>query len=539
MDTSLQFQGQTNFLHSHIQPVAVPAVNVESTCHGRTVSQYQGEVQSLKEEDSGVWSSIKSIPRNISIFCRAVGKVTLIACYIVKHRLFGVEFTSQHLQSYIQRLGSAYPKMLQTLVANPELLKDLGKLLNTTEDERKKFDGVIRDVLDNNPEIPASVPRSILDKAGCQDHSVERHIATGTIGSCFEVKKGEESQVAKVVPDWKADDLAAGLQSIRMLLFFLPKEIRMTIREMTDPFILECNLNDEKMHQALFKETLEKTQQTEWLDTDWVPQATTLTFRVPKINEAVGADNLLMMEYLQDGHTLNALINPENRQLRSEVYQKCFGTRLVDDDAFRYVLRRVHSQTKYKWCELALDHGIVHGDCHPGNIMLSFKPGGHIDVWFIDFGNCITLTEAQQNQYPGVIGLLSDLADPYAPEAMDEASLDQLVDTLWDDIAISHRANTPRHKTTFKNLLRDMFNQARDLDFVIDLLAEIKSLTPQEKEGLRRYCQDPLNQEEVKVDLLSWISANLSSACKLQGVQLPSSFTRYIWAHFRAGVVLD
>ncbi|WP_257284151.1 AarF/UbiB family protein [Endozoicomonas sp. SESOKO1] len=543
MDTHLQFQPQPDYLHSHVQPLATSAASVESTCQGRKVSQYQGEVKSLKEEEQGLgaraWSSIKSIPRTISIFCRAIGKVSLVAYYFVKHQLFGYEFTSEHLQNYLQRLGSAYPKMLQTVVANPELLKELGKLLNTTKSERKKFDGVIRDVLDNNPEIPASVPRSILDKAGCQDHSVQRHIASGTIGSCFEVKKGDESLVAKVVPDWKADDLAAGLQSIRMLLFFMPKELRTTIREMTDPFVLECDLKEEKKNQLVFKETLEKTQQTERLDTYWVPQATTLTFKVPKINEAVGADNLLMMEYLQDGHTLNALTDPENEQLRSEVYQRCFGKRLVNDALFRHILEQVHSQIKAKWRELALVHGVVHGDCHPGNIMLSCKPDGHLDVWFIDFGNCISLTEAQRTQYPEIVRLLSNLADPFAQEAMDQARFDRLVDTLWDDVAISHRANTPDNKAQFKNLLRDEFTKLRDLDSAIDRVAERRSLTPLQKAELRANCQDPLFQEEAKVLLLSLISANLGSVCKLRGVQLPSSFTRYISAHFRAGVILN
>ncbi|WP_257295123.1 AarF/UbiB family protein [Endozoicomonas sp. YOMI1] len=539
MDTSMQFQPRLDHLQPPVQPSAGPATNVESTYQGRQVSQYQGESQSLKEEKQSIgtraWSSIKNIPRNISIFCRAVGKVSLIGYYYVKHQLFGREFTSQHLQSYLQKLGSAYPKLLQALVANPQVLDELGEKLKTTESERQQFYGVIRDVLDNNPEIPFTVPRSILDKAGCKDHSVERHIATGTIGSCFEVKKGEESLVAKVVPDWKANDLAAGLKSIRMLLFFMPKVLKTTLRELTDPFILECQLKEEKKNQTVFKETLERTRQTERLDTYWVPQATTLTFKVPKLTETVDADNLLIMEYLHDGHTLNTLTNPENPQLRSEVYQTCFGTRLVDDRMFQKVLEQVHSQTKEKWRELALEHGIVHGDCHPGNIMLSFKPGGHIDVWFIDFGNCITLTEAQRTQYPDIVRQLSNLTNPFAPEAIDPTRVDRLVDTLWDEIAIRQKANATEKKQIFKTILTEEFIKLRDFDSFIDRM----SMSPEQKALFRLRCQDPEYQTQLKVVILSLISASLSSACQRAGIQLPSSFTRYIASHFRAGVILE
>ncbi|MGI2029874.1 AarF/UbiB family protein [Endozoicomonas acroporae] len=318
----------------------------------------------------------------------------------------------------------------------------------------------------------------------------------------------------------------------------MPKEIRMPIREMTNPLIRQCNLKEEKKNQAAFKEALEQTEQTVTLDT-LLPQATKLTFRVPKITEAVDADNLLIMEHLQDGHALNTLTNPQNQRLRSDVYQRCFGVHLVDDDLFKSVLDKVHFQVQEKWCELALGHGIVHGDCHPGNIMLSFKPDGHIDVRFNDFGNCITLTEGQRTQYPDIVHLLSNLADPFTPEAMDQTRLDRLVDTLWDEVAISHRANTPAHKLKFKNRLSEEFTKIRDLDLVLDRLADHASFSPEQKAQLRADCETPCFQREMKVIWLSIISACLGSVCKLEGIQLPSSFTRYISAYFRAGVILD
>ncbi|WP_257263926.1 AarF/UbiB family protein [Endozoicomonas sp. ONNA2] len=519
-----------------VKPSTSSGASVESTFQGRQVTEYQGESSSLKEEKQSTgtraWSSIKSIPREISIFCRAVGKVTLIAYYCVKHTLFGREFTSQHMQSYLQRLGSAYPKMLQMVVANPHLLTQMVNALNMTEAESDKLDGVIRDVLDNNPEIPISVPRSILDKAGYKDHSVERHIATGTIGSCFEVKKDEESLVAKVIPDWKANDLAAGLKSIRMLLFIMPKEIRMTIREMTDPFIRECNLKQEKNNLTAFKETLEKTAKEVEIEADALPTSIKLNFKVPKITEAVDADNLLIMEYLQDGFTLNTLTSPANQQLRSEVYEWCFGEPPEDDDDCEYVLDIVHSIAKEKWLELALKHGMVHGDCHPGNIMVTFKPGGHIDVWFIDFGNCVTLTPAQRTQYPDVVRQLSNLVNPFVTTPLDQTGVDRLVDTLWDEVAISHRANTPEKKEKFKSRLIEDLNELRDLDKVIQRFPVFQRLVS------RANLQDPKFQRELKIQILSLVSARLSACCLLEGIQLPPSFTHYINAHFRAGVIL-
>ncbi|MBO9492485.1 phosphotransferase [Thalassotalea sp. G20_0] len=519
------------------------AASVESTYQGKQVTEYQGESPSLKEEKPGLgtraWSSIKSIPREISIFCRAVGKVSLVAYYLVKHTLFGRELTSEHLQNYLTRLGPAYSKLLQMLVGYPDLLEQLCNALNSTESEREKFDGVIRNVLDNNPEIPMSVPRSILDKAGSKDLSVERHIATGTIGSCFEVKKDEDSLVAKVVPHWKANDLAAGLKSIRIMLMFLPKDIRMTIREMTDPYIQECNLKQEKKNQTVFKETLEKTTQTEIIENRLMDKPVTLTFKVAKISEAVNTENLLIMEHINGGHTLNELMNPANEQLRAELYQTCFGQPPLLDCFSKFTLAVVHSQIKAKWRELALKHGIVHGDCHTGNIMLSCKSDHQIDVWFIDFGNCVTLTPAQRTQFPDIVGLLSHLANPFGPEALDQTGIDRLVDILWDEVAISHRANTPENKEKFKNRLIEDLNEFRDLDLLIGRIRALRSMSPEQELEFREDLRDPDFQEDLKIQVLSLVSARLNSSCVQLGIQLPSSFTRYISAHLRAGVILE
>ncbi|KEI73274.1 AarF/UbiB family protein [Endozoicomonas elysicola] len=541
MAIPVQYQPQSISIYSH-QVQAIPNSNIdaEATCLAKKISEYKGEAPSLKEEKkslgSRAWSSIKSIPRNISIFCRAVTKVLLIGYYVVKHKVFGVEFTSQHLKSYLQKLGPAYSKVLQSVGSDEELLNRLANFLGATESERKKFGGVVRDVLDNNPEIPARAARSILDKSGCQSYSVKSHIATGTIGSCFEAEKDEHLHVAKVIPDWKANEIAAGIKSMRMLFLFMPKTIKTTIRELTDPFMEECKLTEEKHNLTTFKEALEKIDHTETLDTYWVPQTTTLTFKVPSLTEDVEADNLLIMDKIHDGHTLNKLTNPDNRQLRAQVYQTCFGTHMIHDDAFLHALEQVHSQTKDKWREMALEHGIVHGDLHPGNIMLSFRSGGNIDVWFIDFGNCISLSDTQRQLYPEVVRLISSLTNPFTSEPINENNLEILTDILWAKIAISHKRNTAEDKQQFKENLRAKLIKLRDPKAAID---KSNALTSEKKEALKNNLDRPYVQNIVKLLILSITSATLSSICQTEGVQLPPSFTRYIASHFRAGVILE
>ncbi|WP_257263278.1 AarF/UbiB family protein [Endozoicomonas sp. ONNA2] len=364
---------------------------------------------------------------------------------------------------------------------------------------------------------------------------MERHIATGTIGSCFEVKKDEESYLVKVVPDWKAIDLVAGLKSIRMLMLFLPKTMKTAFRELTDPFIAECQLNEEKKNQTVFKEALEKTDKEVPLELPLLNEKK-LTFKVPEITETSDADNLLIMEYLHDAHTLNALANPANKQLRSEIFHRYYS-----DFPFRYddfygmaLLGTVHGLVKTKWHELALKHGIVHGDCHPGNIMLRFKPGGHIDVWFIDFGNCIMLTEAQMALYPENVGLLSKLANPYLPEAVNQARVDRLVDIIWDEMAISIEDNTPANKETFKNKMLNSFIALRNYETTINE----SSMSPKDKAILINGFNDPSKKELIRVLFFSFASTTMSSICKEEGIELPSSFTRYNAAHFRAGIDL-
>ena len=511
----------------------------ESTHLAKKVSEHTGDAPGIRIEKkslgSRVWSSIKSTPGRISIFCRSVYKVVLVGYYFAKHRVFGVEFTSNHLNSCLQKLGPAYAKVLQTAGSDEGLLGDLVDYLGSTESDREEFARVIRDFLDNNPEIPADVARSILDRAGSKGHVIKKHLATGTIGSCFEVEKDGQAYVAKVVPDWKASNVESGIRSMRMLCPFMPK-VKTTIKELTDSYMDECNLLEERQNHIKFKDTLSKVERTGILGSALVPQRTTLTFKVPDLIEDVQADNLLFMEKIHDGYTINALSKPENRELWPQLYQKCFGEPMPPEYPFEKLLEDIHQQTKNKWFEMMKKHGVVHADCHPGNIMLGFKPGGQIDVWFVDFGNCLILSEDQRKLYSEILKLLDKLTDSFAYRKLDESGLDKLVNILWDVVAVSHKNKGPESKEAFKNALRTRLIKARDPREAID---QSRNLTPAEKEILKERLGERYVQKKVKFAILSLASASLSAVCRAEGLQLSSSFTRYVGAHFRTGFPLD
>ncbi len=511
----------------------------ESTRLAKKVSEHTGDAPSIKSEKkslaSRAWSSIKSTPGRISIFCRAVHKVVLTGYYVVKHKVFGVEFTSNHLKSYLQKLGPAYAKALQAAGSDEGLLNSLLNYLDAAESEREEFIHVIRDFLDNNPEIPADTAKSILDRAGSKGHVIKKHLATGTIGSCFEVEKDGESYVAKVVPDWKARDIAAGIKSMRMLCPFMPK-VKATLRELTDSYMDECNLLEERQNHIKFKDTLSKVECTKTLSSDLTPERTTLVFKAPELIDGVQADNLLLMEKINDGYTINALMKPENHELWPQLYQKCFGKPIPDGYSFDRLLETIHQQAKGKWLALARNQGVVHADCHPGNIMLGFKPDGQIEVWFVDFGNCLILSEDQRKQYPEVLQLLDRLTDPFTSEEFDESDLDKLVNILWETVAVNHKDKGSESKDAFRNALRTQIVKARDPKAAID---QSKNMTPAEKEAMKEELDDKEIQKMVKFIILSLSSALLSSVCREEGLQLPSSFTRYVGAHLRAGVSIE
>lgn len=542
MDISLQHNVQPSTFHfpQDQAPSSSDEVTKKAAYQAKKVSEHD-DVSSVKEQRSlasRAWSSVKSAPRDVSIFCRSVYKVLLIGYYAVKHKAFGVKFTSDHLHSYLQKLGPAYAKVFQAVGSEEGLLNNLADYLGSSESDRKEFARVIRDFLDNNPEIPASIAKSILDKAGSKGHVVKKHLATGTIGSCFEVEKDGKSYVAKVVPDWKASDIESGIKSMRMLFPFMPK-LKTTIKELTDPFMGECNLLEERRNHIKFKDTLKKVKCTEVLNSIWLPHPqnqVTLTFKAPNLIEDVKADNLLLMEKIHDGYTLNTLTKPENSELRSQLYQKCFGEPMTQDFLLPNLLEDIHQQAKAKWLEMATKHGFVHCDCHPGNIMLNFRQNGHVDVWFVDFGNCLTISENQRKLYPEIVHLLSDLLDPFTSKKLDEAKMDRLVDILWNRVAVGHKDKGPISKRKFKNTLMTKFASSRNPMATVD---QATNLTPKEKEELKKNLDKPFVQNVVRIILLSLISASLSSVCHAEGLKLPSSFTRYVGAHFRAGVVLD
>ena len=511
----------------------------ESTRLAKKVSEHAGDAPSIKSEKkslaSRAWSSIKSTSGCISIFCRAVHKVVLAGYYFAKHKVFGVKFTSNHLKSYLQKLGPAYAKALQAAGSDEGLLASLLDYLDSADSDREEFIRVVRDFLDNNPEIPVDTAKSILDRAGSKGHVIKKHLATGTIGSCFEVEKDGKSYVAKVVPDWKARDIKTGIKSMRMLCLFMPK-VRTAIRELTDSYMDECNLLAERQNHIKFKDALKKVICVDTIDFAAVPLRTVLTFNAPSLIEDVKSDNLLLMEKIHDGYTINALSKPENRELWPQLYQKCFGQPMPDGYPFEELLKEIHQQAKEKWFALARNQGVVHADCHPGNIMLGFKPGGQIDVWFIDFGNCISLSEDQRKQYPEVLQLLDNLTDPFVSGEFDESGLDKLVNILWDTVAVGHKDKGSERKDALKNALRACLVEARDPKAAID---EARNLTPAEKEAIKENLGDKEVQKMVKFMILALASASLSAVCRKEGLRLPSSFTRYVGAHFRAGVSIE
>ncbi|WP_299733536.1 AarF/UbiB family protein [uncultured Endozoicomonas sp.] len=508
---------------------------------GRTVSVHQDNPGFIKKGCNSICNTVQSVVNWISITCRAIYKTACVACYFVKHAVFGAEFTHEHFKSYVHNLGPTYAKLLQTIGMEENLAESITKKLGATEAERKKCYGVLKDFLDNNPPMPLAQAQSILAKEGCKDYKVKNHLATGTLGSCFEVEKDGKRFVAKIVPEEKAIQVEAGRKSLGMLMMF-NSAIANTVKEFTDPFVAECDLSQEKSYHQRFASALAKTDTHVTLPNGLggLPQPMTLSFKIPEVIETGHSKRVLMMQNVDGGHTLNQLTNLDNSKLRAEAYQKCLGVVPFSDQLTQFWLKELHQKGKDKWTELKTC-GLVHGDFHPGNIMLSFRQGGEIDLWILDFGNSLALSEKQRSQFTKVVQLMSQQIDPFSKAKINERDMSELVDVIWSQMAISHKDKSEKAKNEFNALLKEQLNTLNDPMEVLKKAAR----TSEDQEKLRKmesdikgHMDNPWVKNMFRMSIQNAFGTVLSSVCKNMGVEIDPAFTHFVFSHTRAGMSL-
>lgn len=528
MDIPLQHQSQPSSIYS---PQFQPTLNdgTKATYQAKKISEFKGEPQSLKENKKSLgkraWSSIKSIPRSISIFCRAVCKAVILGYYLIKYKVFKSQLTPDLFQSHIQTLGPVAAKLLQGGAIN-----EMAKSLGTSDADKERFSKVLREFLDENHPMSNDEAHKILRQSFGENYSITKHIGTGTIASCFEVEKEGMPYVAKVVPSRKADQIAVGVKSLKMMTWLLPKWITGYMRDVIDPFQGECSLLEEQGYLIKFKEALAKNPTCEAVQ--FSGNQATVSFGIPSITEQPDEDNVLVMEKVEGGITLNKLLSDteEAKSDRASQFLHCFGRQPVNDQECLGLIKQVHLSLKHKWRELASTHGLVHGDFHAGNLMLTFHPGGHVGAWILDLGNCLDLSDQEQAK----ISEMRRLVTSTLANKMDET----------DDFQHDHNL---RNLVTF---LRDQmpaksgkkFDQKSEETLLKTLGKEFKSpgvIYRWNLEDNEKYKKDGSGKwhQEIKEPSIAFFAACLLA--KKEGINLPPYFNRYAFALMRGHLPLN
>nr|MDT0251663.1 phosphotransferase [Endozoicomonas sp.] len=384
-----------------------------------------------------IWSSIKSVPRKISIFFRAVAKVVVLGYYFVKHVVIKKPVdTPQKLNSILNNLGPAFAKIMQPMIGNigessslvsQGLLRFPDDKKDFTPDETRKIKEMttaVKGILDNikTTDMTCEQAQTILNKRFKGKYTVGDCLGAGTIASCYEITSNTDGTkyVAKVMSPKTEDQLAVGIRSLELFSWLIPKSFKSIVQSTLSAFRDECNLSSE--HRKLcgfrtaimaadklgrFSHKLEKTKYTT-LNGHQIPEPdiTTieadLSFSVPEAVEPLDPnnDNLLIMQKA-DGHTLATLMT--NRALFSQEFKKCFARdpetvdqqREDDHDELQSLESAILERVSAKWNQVLATQGWVHGDLHPGNIMISFKPDNKIVVSLIDLGNSLKLEDSE------------------------------------------------------------------------------------------------------------------------------------------------
>ena len=236
-------QGQTFPTHLPPSQPQVPSIlndSVEPRYQGKKVSECQGDVHSVKNKTAS-----RGFVRSTKIFFRSIATAVTLTYYIVKYKVFKAELTPEKFESHINTLGPVAAKLLQG-GAIDEMAKDLG----TSDDRKGEFAIILRKFLNKNPEMPNDEAHQILKQSFGEKYSIKKHLGTGTIASCFEVETDDRTAyVAKVVSSRKADDVAVGVKSLKMITWLLPKWITGYMRDVIDPFEAECSLHEEQAYQ--------------------------------------------------------------------------------------------------------------------------------------------------------------------------------------------------------------------------------------------------------------------------------------------------
>lgn len=528
MDIPLQHQSQPSSIYSpQIQHTSNNAG--ETTYQTKKVSESKGELQSLKENKKSLgkraWSSIKSIPRSISIFCRAVCKAAILGYYLIKYKVFKAQLTPELFKSHIENLGPVAAKLLQGGAIN-----DMAKSLSTSDADKEKFAEVLRNFLDNHPPMSNDEARKILRQSFGEKYSIKKHLGTGTIASCFEVEKEGIPYVAKVVPSRKADQIAVGVKSLKMMTWVLPKWITGYMRDVIDPFQGESSLHEEQGYLMKFKEALAKNPTFETVQ--FSGNQATVSFGIPSIAEQPDEDNVLVMEKVEGGITINQLLSDteEAKSLRASQFLHCFGRQPVNDQECLGLIKQVHLSLKHKWRELASTHGLVHGDFHAGNLMLTFNPGGHIGAWILDLGNCLDLSDQEQAK----ISEMRRLVTSTLANRMDETdnfqhdhNLRSLVTFLKDQMPA--KSGKKFDQKSEETLLKTLGKEFKSSGVIYRLnLADNERY---KKTGFGRW------HTEIEEPSVAFLGTCLLA--KKEGIDLPPYLNRYSFALIRGHLPLN
>ena len=279
-----------------------------------------------------------------------------------------------------------------------------------------------------------------------------------------------------------------------------------------------------------FKEALAQYPKVETIN--FSGNQATVSFDAPSVTEQPNEDNVLVMEKIEEGVTLNELQGEteEAELLRAEQFFKCFGRQPINDQECIELIEQVHLRLKQKWRDMSSKNRLVHCDFHPGNLMMTFQPGGHVDAWVLDMGNCLDLSDQEQTNISEMGRLVTSALAKQTDETDDfknDQNLRNLVAFLKDQLPAksAKKFDQKSEEALLKHLGEEFKDSGKKYRWQL--------------ENNRRYKRDGLGfwHDEIKEPAEGFFVTCLLA--KKEGIHLPVYFNRYSFALARGHLPLN
>ena len=362
----------------------------EAGFNNRKISAPQIDTQKTKQikADKNTWSAIKNIPKNISIYCRAIIRVAKFGWYYIKHEVLKQTITPADFESCLRSLGPVISDF-----AGSKAFDIITQNLRLTPEEKNAYkQAMARSDREFNKPLSNDEAHRILKRSFGDKYKIIAYLETTQHSSCFSVEYEGIEYIAKVTSSNHLDEIAIGTRAMKMMALFSSSISDYFSAQTLNAFYWKNSLISEQYFHKKFHNTIALNPEVSRFK--YSDNEVKLSLHIPEVIEPSISKNAMIVANVEFGYTINELSGSDEKSesLRSHQFRQCFGRDPVGNESLE-LIHHIHNSLKNKWMELAHSYGLVHFHFNTNNLVLSFRPGGNIQASIMDMGNCIEFPE--------------------------------------------------------------------------------------------------------------------------------------------------